>query len=106
MAQNPQMAMSSTNLYHYTTKEGRDGILNQMFINASTDTKDRTGRTVAAYYGPGVYFTSYRPRNARDEIIKRIYDDGEMATSDKWDNLNYEVTIRKDVRDLSIGAML
>lgn len=101
MAQNPQMAMSSTNLYHYTTKEGRDGILNQMFINASSGTTDgRTGRTVPARYGTGVYFTSYRPRNSRDEIIKRIYDDGEMATSDKWENLNYEVTISKEVRDL------
>lgn len=50
-----------------------------------------------ARYGPGVYFTSYRPRNQDDKILKSIYDSGDMAALDRWENLKFVFTIRKEV---------
>ena len=92
-----QMAMSSTNLYHYTTQNGRDGILSDMFMRASSDFDGRTGGPVPARYGTGVYFTSYRPRNPRDNILPLIYDGGDMEALDKWKNLSFVITISKEV---------
>lgn len=74
------------NLYHYTTQDGRDGILREKFINAND------GR-----YGRGVYFTKSKPRNADDNIFQGIYDGGFMGALDRWENLSYVITISKEV---------
>ena len=92
-----QMAMSSTNLYHYTTQNGRDGILSDMFMRASSGSDGRTGGPVPARYGTGVYFTRYRPRNSADNILRLIFDGGNMAALDKWENLSFVITISKEV---------
>lgn len=93
------MSTSATNLYHYTTQAGRDGILRDMLIRGSVNTDEGTGGGVPtpARYGPGVYLTSYRPRNPDDKILKGIYDSGDMAALDRWENLKYVVTIHKEV---------
>ena len=92
-----QMARSSTNLYHYTTQNGRDGILSDMFMRASSGSDGRPGGPVPARYGTGVYFTSYRPRNPGDNILPLIYDGGDMAALDRLENLSFVITISKEV---------
>ena len=87
-----------TNLYHYTTKEGRDGILREMFIRTSIGSDDGRVGFVAARYGTGVYFTSYRPRNPGDKILQNIYDGGDMTALSRWENLNFVITISTEVR--------
>lgn len=80
---------SDTHLYHYTDQEGRDGILRDRMILAST------GGDGYARFGDGVYFTSIRPRNDGKRILKTIYDGRQIPQI--WERLDYFITIRIEV---------
>ena len=90
------MKMSSTHLYHYTTQSGRDGILSERFMRASRCSRSRRGRPVPALYGPGVYFTTYRPRNPGNLLLQLIFDGGDMAAL-SMEKLSFVFTISKEV---------
>ena len=81
-------------------------------MNASIGSDAAAGRPVPARYGPGVYFTSYRPRNPDDKILQEIYDGGDMAALDRWENLSFVVTVQKEVQsflfiiDINLLALL
>ena len=80
---------SDTNLYHYTDQTGRDGILRDRHIRAST------GGDGYSRFGDGVYFTSYKPSNKSNKILKQIYDGRRIPQI--WDRLDYFVTIKIEV---------
>ena len=72
------MARSDDKLYHYTSPDGKEGILDDRLIRASTSN---------VKYGQGVYFTSLRPKNDTETIKKGTFDGWSGATDNrfKWD---------------------
>ena len=80
------MAEGNKYVYHYTDKEGLDGIIKDGGIRPSVDTKKD------AVLGKGVYFTPLPPSTASDKLLDNNYDN---ATKDP-SKVDYYIKIDKD----------
>ena len=76
-------------VYHFTSEEGRDGILRDRRIKMSTNT------TRDAYYGKGVYLTDVPPGGDDNELLRKLYG---RAYQSKMKNI--AVCFRFRARDL------
>jgi hypothetical protein len=62
-------------LFHYTNRDGFEGICNSKTLRQSTTTYD-------AAFGPGVYFTKMSPpKYSKEEIAKNSWDDGNRVSA-------------------------
>jgi hypothetical protein len=77
-------------LYHYTTAEGCEGILEDGFIRSSTDT------TRDAVLGRGVYLTSLPPETDDWRLIKNNWDGRRRPLLSKLHKVDYYIVFDSD----------
>lgn len=66
----PGIIMSKITLYHYTTKEGKDGIESSRVIHQSVS----GGAKDDARFGDGVYLTSLPPNSTKTKLLINNWD--------------------------------